>query len=183
MASAMSVKNSICFFSGIFACFKCFFLVFKQSKVNVFSGDRDVGLPFLGLLMPRNPRKPGLIVSGLASVFAIILTGNLPQINNAIIVSFPINMINFFCRPFSKAHCPSNPVCWNNNSAYAYFDVSVASCSSDASGFRPSRAILPPKNSAVAVIGKTFVKDVDGNLSHDEGISPILNGGKYGVFG
>lgn len=177
----MAFKNTICFFSRLIIGVKCVALIFKKPKVNTFTGNRYVCLPFLGNLMPRNPFIAGFIVSRLRSVKAILLPTDLSKVFNSVVASNPINMVYFFIWPNAISHCPSYSMCWNNYFVNAYLYISKAYSSCLRTFFDPLVGYFPSKNTRVRVIGKAFVKCFYRKFFHKHNIQHFLNGDKYGI--
>ena len=115
----------------------------KNSKVNTFSANREVALPFLCTVVPRNPFVSRFIVFCFSSIHAVLLMRRLSQVANSIIGPITVNMVNFAKWPRSISHSPCNSMRRYNNFIDAYFDVTQTYRSRYCAFLGPSGVIYP----------------------------------------
>ena len=88
----------------------CILKCVEITKESLFSVLTDVGRPFVAADVPKNSHNPGLVVRVFAAVGGIDLLRNLPKITPAIVVSLPVDVVNWHFRPIPGLDCPNHLV-------------------------------------------------------------------------
>jgi len=82
------------------------FRIIKNSQIVIYAICSNMSLPFLCGFMPRNSFKPSFVSNWSNKVFHVLGACSFSKVINSIVISNPVNVINFKFWPFVMNHGP-----------------------------------------------------------------------------